>query len=136
VKIAGLLAIAGCGIIWAQTTRSVWDGVYTEEQAKRGQAAYTQQCSMCHGSELSGADEVPPLSGNEFFSNWNTLSLGELFERIRTTMPADKPGKLSRQQNADFLAYVLSFDKFPAGQAELPTQTEALKQIRFESSKP
>src|SRR5258708_9572329 len=67
------IAVAACGVVWAQTTRSVWDGVYTEEQAKRGQAAYTQECSMCHGAELAGGDEVPPLSGNEFLSNWNTL---------------------------------------------------------------
>jgi hypothetical protein len=51
-------------------------------------------------------------------------------------MPADNPGKLSRQQNADILAYVLKFDTYPAGSGELPTQTDALQHIRFEASKP
>ena len=62
-------------------------------------------------------------------------ALGELFERIRTTMPQNKAGKLSREVNADITAYILSVNKFPAGNTELPHSTEFLKQIRFESEK-
>jgi len=69
-------------------------------------------------------------------SNWNGLSLGDLFERIRRTMPEDKPGRMTRQQKSDILAYLLSFNKFPAGKTELPHQTEFLNEIRFEATKP
>jgi S-disulfanyl-L-cysteine oxidoreductase SoxD len=116
--------------------RSVWDGVYTEEQAKRGEALYEKQCSTCHGDKLAGRESAPPLTGGAFMANWNGLTLGDLFERIRRTMPQDSPGKLSRQQNADVLAYVLSFNKFPAGKTELYRQAEMLKEIRFEAAKP
>jgi S-disulfanyl-L-cysteine oxidoreductase SoxD len=116
--------------------RSVWDGVYTEEQARRGEALYEKQCSVCHGDKLAGRESAPPLTGGAFLSNWNGLTLGDLFERVRKTMPQNAPGKLSRQQNADILAYVLSFNKFPAGKTELYRQAEMLKEIRFEAAKP
>lgn len=120
----------------AQTSRSIRDGVYTEEQAKRGSLLYNQHCSACHGADLNGGDEVAALRGESFLANWSGLPLSELFERIRISMPADNPGKLSRQQNADILAYILKFDTYPAGSSELPTQTEALRRIRFERSNP
>ena len=141
------MAIAGLGVIGVflgtlhaqeppPSERSVWDGVYTEEQAKRGEAQYEKQCSACHGDKLAGRESAPPLTGGAFLSNWNGLSLGDLFERIRRTMPQTSPGKLTRQQNADILAYVLSFNKFPAGKAELYRQAEMLREIRFMSEKP
>jgi len=123
-------------VVMAQTQSSVWDGVYTDEQAKRGQALYSKECAGCHGTELSGGEEAPPLSGGAFMSNWNGLTLGELFERIRVSMPEGRPGTLSRQQNADILAYLLNFNQFPSGKTEMQKDTELLKQIRFEAQKP
>ena len=60
----------------------------------------------------------------------------DLFDRIRKTMPQGAPGRLTRQQNADVLAFLLSFNKFPAGKTELYRQSEMLKEIRFETKKP
>jgi len=74
--------------------------------------------------------------GGEFLSNWNGLTVGDLFERIRNTMPADSPGRLTRAQNADVIARILSVNQFPAGKAELDTKVDVLKQIRIESTKP
>jgi mono/diheme cytochrome c family protein len=122
--------------LFGQTSRSVWGGVYNADQATRGGALYAQQCASCHGTDLTGGESAPPLAGGEFLSNWNGLTLGDLFERIRVSMPADRPGRLSRAQDADVLAFMLRMNQFPAGKAELEQQTEALKQIRFESSKP
>jgi hypothetical protein len=51
-------------------------------------------------------------------------------------MPADKPGSLSRKQNADVIAYLFAFNKFPAGSTELSTQSEVLKQIKIVATKP
>ena len=131
--IAGALLL---GVLLAQEpTRSVWDGVYTEAQANRGRPLYNDHCASCHADTLMGGEMSPPLVGGDFLSNWNGLTLGELFERIRTTMPQNKVGKLSREVNADITAYILSVNKFPAGKTELPHSTEFLKEIRVESEK-
>jgi len=120
----------------AQTSKSVWDGVYTEDQAKRGGALYKQWCASCHGPELEGGEMAPGLVGGGFTSNWNGLTVGDIFDRTRTTMPQDSPGALSREQVADVTAFILSMNKFPAGSTELATQSEMLKQIKFEAAKP
>src|SRR5450759_3513111 len=96
------------GIAASQSQRSVWDGVYTPEQAKGGQARYNELCGSCHGDTLAGGESAPPLAGGEFLANWNTLSVGDLFDRTRATMPQNRPGTLSREANAEILAYVLS----------------------------
>ena len=114
---------------------SVWDGVFTEEQAKRGAATYLQQCANCHGPQLEGGDMTPPLTGGVFTSNWNDLTLGDLFERIRLTMPLDNPGKLSRQQNTDVIAFLLKANAWPKGSTELAADLGVLKQVRIEANK-
>jgi S-disulfanyl-L-cysteine oxidoreductase SoxD len=132
----GMAAALLIGIACAQdAARSVWDGVYTEAQAGRGQELYNQHCASCHADTLMGGEMSPPLAGGDFLSNWNGLTLGELFERIRTTMPQNKPGKLSREINADITAYILSVNKFPSGKTELPHTAEFLKEIRIDSEK-
>lgn len=137
VALLGLAAVAlSYSALWAQTTRSVWDGVYTAEQANRGAALYSENCAMCHGDSMGGGDEAPALAGGEFLSNWNGLTVGDLFERIRISMPADRPGKLNRDQVAAILARLLAANQFPAGKTELERQTEVLKLIRLDASKP
>jgi mono/diheme cytochrome c family protein len=131
-----IVALVGVGAAAPQESASVWDGVFTDEQATRGETAYRQECSNCHGPELEGADMTPPLVGGAFTANWNDLTVGDLFERIRTTMPLDKPGKLSRQQNADVIAFMLKVNMWPAGTSELSRELGALKQIRIQSSRP
>ncbi len=119
----------------APPARSVWDGVYTAEQSKRGEPLYAQHCSSCHGTMLEGGEMAPPLAGGAFNANWNGLSLGDLSERIRISMPQNSPGSLSRQQYADILAVMLGAGEFPRGKSELPREVDALKQIAFESMK-
>jgi mono/diheme cytochrome c family protein len=136
--LAGLLGVGvvGAGRVTAQQSGSQWDGVYTAEQAKRGEPLYAQQCASCHGQDLTGGEMAPGLVGGEFSSNWNDLSIGELFERIRLSMPQNSPGSLSRQQDADILAYMLARAGAPSGAAELPTQTDVLNTIKFVGQKP
>jgi mono/diheme cytochrome c family protein len=114
---------------------SVRDGVYTEEQAKRGEALYHDKCASCHGDKLTGGESAPPLTGGQFLSNWNGLTLDILFERIRVTMPSDNPSRVGRQPKADVLAYMLSMNSFPSGKTELPPKTELLKEILIEANK-
>jgi mono/diheme cytochrome c family protein len=117
-------------------SRTVWDGVYTKEQEKRGEGLYAQHCSSCHGPDLSGNDEAAPLTGSGFLANWDGLSVGDLTERVRVSMPPNNLGKLSRQQIVDILSYVLTGNSFPSGKTELDPKAELLKQIRIEATKP
>jgi len=133
IVIAAALLIALA--VAQDATRSVWDGVYTQEQAERGRPLYNQHCASCHADTLMGGEMSPPLVGGEFLSNWNGLTLGDLFERIRTSMPQNKPGTLSREVNADITAYILSVNKFPAGKTELAHSAEFLREIRIDSEK-
>ena len=118
-----------------ETSKSVWDGVYTQEQADRGKQLYSDACASCHGPELTGGEMAPPLVGGDFQSDWNGLSLGDLFERIRVSMPQNAPGSLSAQQNADVLAFMLAQNKFPVGTTEMGKDAMMLKGIKFESKK-
>jgi mono/diheme cytochrome c family protein len=116
-------------------TKSIWDGVYTEAQAARGKDLYANQCSSCHGAELTGGEMAPGLAGGEFISGWDGLTVGDLFERIRISMPQNAPGTLSGQQNADILSFVFSVNKFPTGTEELAKEAGILKTIKFEAKK-
>jgi mono/diheme cytochrome c family protein len=139
LAMAGMIAFGAFsaqGTVSAQQPKSQWDGVYTEDQAKRGEGFYSQYCASCHGPDLAGGEMAPGLTGGEFTSNWNDLSLGELFERMRISMPQNAPGSLTRQQNADILAFVLSKGNFPTGTTELSGQTDVLNTIKFMASKP
>src|SRR5207249_4100484 len=129
---AGLILIAAWAAV-AQISRSVSDGVYTEEQANRGKTAYAEQCAKCHGAELRGGDETPAVVGDAFLAKWRDRSVDELFESIRVSMPVDRPGSLSRQKYTDILAYIFAANKFPAGGAELSSQSETLKQIKLQA---
>jgi len=119
----------------AADSRSVADGVYTKEQAARGLTTYRTLCARCHGENLLGGDEAPSLAGGEFVERWSGKTVGSLFELIRTTMPSDGPGTLSRKQCADTVAYMLSANEFPAGQKELESDVAPLNEIRIEPKK-
>jgi len=119
-----------------QASMSVWNGVYTKEQAKRGEALYLKECAECHGPDLAGGDEAPALAGSTFMFNWDGLTLGDLLERVRVSMPQANPSRVSLQQKADILAYVLNANAVPAGTTELTHETERLKQIQFRATKP
>ncbi len=135
--LAGIAAAAVVAVALAQEpTKSVWDGVYTEDQAKQGQGYYNSECASCHGDQLNGGEMAPPLAGGEFLSNWNGITVGDLFERIRTGMPPSDPGKVGREPKAAIVAYMLQMNKFPAGSAALASDTESLKQIKIEMIKP
>ena len=95
LALALLVAIAAAWFsasVQAQQSRLVTQGVYTDEQAKRGQAIYKEDCASCHGDTLGGR-LGPPLTGSDFLGVWNKEPLSELFIKIRNTMPQNAPGK-------------------------------------------
>lgn len=116
--------------------RTVWDSVYTTAQAERGQQAYAKECARCHAAELTGADAAPALTGSAFTSAWNGQLLDALHERIQTAMPTDTPGVYSKAMVTDVIAFVLKYNGFPAGSAELTHENGALHGVRFVVPKP
>jgi hypothetical protein len=118
-----------------QPMKSVLDGVFSEEQLKRGTKTFADNCSTCHGQDLSGGEIAPGLFGPNFMANWNGLTVGDLFERIRISMPPDNPDKMTRQQNIDIVSAILDANGFPAGKTELESRTEVLKLIKIEPKK-
>jgi mono/diheme cytochrome c family protein len=132
--VSGFLASLGVAVA-AQATRSVNEGVYTADQAKKGEGLYKEQCAACHGDNLEGSGPMPPLAGKDFLANWTGKTLGDLYEKTQTTMPATAPGTLTPDQTADIVAFLLSKDNFPTGAAALVGKTEPLAQIKIEDPK-
>jgi S-disulfanyl-L-cysteine oxidoreductase SoxD len=140
IAVGLMLILAGACVfrsqVHAQQPASVWDGVYSQKQADRGKQTYGKSCASCHGDALDGSGTNPPLSGDEFRGHWNGQTLDDLFEKMQTSMPADNPGSMTGEENADILAFILKFDGFPAGAKELPADAAALQKIRFDAAKP
>ena len=133
---AMMIVVALASLCFAfASPHSVWDGVYSDEQARRGDELYHLRCASCHGDKLTGGESAPPLAGGQFLSNWNGLTLDVLFERIRVTMPSDNPAKVTRPAKADILAYILNVNRFPSGKADLQSKPELMKDILIEANK-
>jgi mono/diheme cytochrome c family protein len=116
-----------------EPSRSIWDGVFTDAQAARGEKAFQAQCASCHAVLKGSSDATAPaLSGSEFMERWADQSVGEIFQTMRTTMPPSAPASLSKEAYADILAYVLKANKYPAGSAELVPDAAKLGQIVVE----
>ena len=127
------LAVAAASSPHAQAPKkTIWDGVYTKEQAGRGRATYTQTCSYCHGTDLTGGEVAgelaPDLKGVYFILRW-TGSLSDLFIKIDDYMPKDNPGSVSSEDTADIIAYLLQSNDAQAGASDIPPDREKVKDI-------
>jgi len=118
-----MLTAAGSAANEQGSTKSLRDGAYSKAQAQRGGSAFEKLCLACHGDPMFGPSVIDAREG---------LPVAELFEFMKTSMPEDNPGSLQPAQYADILAYFFSLRGFPAGDAELASDVEALKQIRME----
>ena len=105
-------------------------------QSIDGARVFAERCASCHSDHLQGGESATALVGDSFEAGWNGLTVGDLFERTRISMPQDKPGSLSRQQVADVLAFVFEVNKFPKGEKELDKALPVLKTIKLVMPKP
>ena len=105
-----------------RTTKS---GVYSAAQASRGSDTYVMQCKNCH----------TPAShtGVTFANSWNGKPLSELYTYMVERMPKNEPGSLQPHEYAELVAYLLKLNEMPAGSAELPADSMALRKIRIEA---
>jgi len=129
------LGASAMGLQAQDAARTVWSGVFTADQAAQGKTVFESKCATCHGAEMNGGEMAPPLAGSMFTGNWSGQSLGDLFTRIHTTMPANDPGSMNNAEVAQVLAYILSFNQFPAGATPLPSDEAALGQIGITDKK-
>ena len=102
---------------------TIWDGVYTAEQAGRGEEVASAVCFACH----SESEWTRPL----FLGAWNGRPVAGLWQLIEDTMPYDSPGGLTDQEYTDVVSYMLELNGVPAGTTELPVDRAALATISF-----
>jgi mono/diheme cytochrome c family protein len=113
---------------------TVWDGVFTDAQASRGEAAYGRSCAACHKEDLLGSGTAPPLAGAEFFRRWNESTVDEVVQTMRSSMPQEAPNSLDAQVYVDILTYLLKASGSPAGTGELTADRDRLKLVRVTSA--
>ena len=111
--------------------RTIWSGVFSDFQARRGEKVASLSCGGCHGPDLDGGDSGPKLAGPAFLNNWADKTVWDLFDFIRTSMPEDAPGSLSPENTASILAYILELNHADPGPKDLPIDQAALGQIRI-----
>jgi mono/diheme cytochrome c family protein len=89
--------VIGSTALWmfsvaAQTpAKTTLDGVYSEAQSKEGQSLYDDKCAKCHGPAGNGSGGAPDLASDAFTADWDSLTLSQMADRIRTSMPQDSP---------------------------------------------
>ena len=139
IGVALACVTAGAG---AQSVKpvSVWSGVYTAAQNKRGEELHAAVCVMCHGRQLNGAGqpEMPPspaIARATLLRKWSGQTVAALFVVVRHTMPTDAPGTLTDQQAVDAIAHMLAVTGVPAGDKELPVDPKALANIMIEAQR-
>ena len=130
LSVGSFVVACSFAVLGAQGKASA--GVYTAEQATKGEALYKEVCAACHGDNLEGSGPMPPLAGGDFLANWNGKTLGDLYEKTQTTMPATAPGTLTPAQTADVLAFMLKASKYAAGATALEGKMEALLPIQID----
>jgi ankyrin repeat protein len=115
--------------------KTIWDGVFTDEQAGRGSKIYAVSCAPCHKTDLLGDSGTPALAGTDFFSRFSGSSVDDLVKTIRASMPQDAPDSLGTPAYVDLVGYILKANGGSAGAAELSQDSAVLKQIRITNPK-
>ena len=129
------LVLVAAVSVRVQAPKTVWDGVYTEEQSTAGEAIFTKTCAECHGDDLAGREQAPALAGEAFTDKWKGATLKRLLDTVQQ-MPPDAPESLSVKQYVQAVAYLLHANEFPSGQTALPEDRGALTDIQIAKTRP
>ena len=109
----------------------IWNGIYTEAQATRGQSDYSARCASCHAVDLRGNSNTPSLLGMSFMFIWEGQTLADLYNKMRDDMPSDNPASLSKTSYESLLAFLLQANSFPAGSQALNADSTLLEKIEI-----
>jgi mono/diheme cytochrome c family protein len=114
-----------------QPAKTVLDGVFSEGQARRGQAAYAAHCSVCHGDALEGIS-APQLTGKRFPERWREDTLDTIYTFIKENMPLGRAPDAKRIPDSDYLdilTHILNVNGYRTGANELTP--DVLQNIMF-----
>ncbi len=75
-----------------------------DASVERGRVLFQNECSRCH---------VPIEMDARLRARWVGRSGQELYEQIRSTMPAETPGSLSNEEYYDLTAFILQSGNVP-----------------------
>lgn len=125
-SVVSMLPAAALG---QERARTIWDGVFSEAQAARGQKAYAQACAQCHADDLLGRDNAPPLVGEPFLARFDRSTADDVVLVVRQTMPQDAPDSLGSEAYVDIVSYLFKANGSPAGPADLAADRALLKQV-------
>lgn len=108
-------------------------GVVPAAQAANGENVFKIRCLECHGTS--------DFTKLDFARAWDDRPLIELYEKIRSTMPDDKPGTLLPQEYLDVTLYIYKLNGAAEGPGEIKPDSSAMKAVKFKmklenSSKP
>jgi len=105
--------------------RTTNDAVYSKAQAKVGEQLYKDQCLICHDKKY-----FRPV-----FKAWDGQSLGVFNTVMSASMPESNPGALPQKDYVDILAYILSLNRYPAGDGDLSDKNGELSEITIAQRK-
>jgi cytochrome c len=135
-----VLCAAAAAATLAQQPRSIWDAVYSGDQAARGEKVYQRECAYCHQPDLRGGfiddavGRAPALAGPQAFDSsfeerWGGQSVAQFVATLAATMPQPKPSSLSVQTYVDITAFLLQKNGAPSGSEELRPDLDSLSAI-------
>lgn len=118
-----VLGVAAGVVGQERAARTVRDGVFSPQQAARGERLFESICTSCH--------ELDEFTGRgAYLDSIEDGSLWETFDYISAEMPEDDPGSLTTPEYAAVIAYLLSAYGLPSGTTELPVDRAALDALR------
>ena len=112
-----------------ESRRTIWDGVFSDAQATRGQGGYTRACAKCHAADLLGTGNAPALVGEPFLGRFDRSTVDDMVQIVRQTMPQEAPDSLGSDAYVDIVTYLFKANGSPAGPADLTADRAALKQV-------
>ena len=110
--LAAMAVLFLCGSAMAQSA-----GPFTQGQVVAGHKNFQTYCAGCHGDNLLGGGEVPPLTGALFNTDWSKQSVGGFFAYISNAMPQGLEGDLTPEEYATITAYVMAANGAKPGTA-------------------
>ena len=140
MALVGLPAAHATPPLGQARAQTVWDGIYSKAQARRGEQAYKTACGYCHKDDLSGGfldDGVgraaalagPQAFGSSFSNRWKDQTVGDFIYVLASTMPKDAPTSLSLETYVEIATYIFEKNEVPAGGSDLSADVAGLREI-------
>ncbi len=122
-RVTGIALVCAMAVVWVSAqSRTVWDGVYTDEQAERGRATFDTVCARCHTFDPQATGNGA-LAGDGFWTAFSQKNVADLLTYVKTSMPNGNGGSLPAKTYNDLVALILKSNGFPAGAAEVTPES-------------